>query len=183
MADASATVPPAGDQPTPQTRVFHDAPGNMMPGVALLVAGVLAFTMRMTDVFFAEATAWTFAIWGALFIYAGLIDAYDSYTVTDDALLIKNPLRFWVGDRTWHWGNINRMDIVVKRTEAQPRDVELRIYYTPTGELTIEREDRQYDPFLAQLILDHAVLKPAEKDYPHNLHNLPKGKATYIWNR
>lgn len=184
MADAtSAPVSPAADQPTQQNPVFRDVPGNLVPGVALLFAGIMAFTMGMTDVFFAEAIAWTFAIWGVLLIYAGMLDAYETYTVTDEALLIRNPLRFWVGDRTWHWGNINRMDIIVKREEPRPKDVEMRIYYTPTGELVIEREDRQYDPTLAQMILDHAVLKPAEPDTPQNLYVLPPNKATYTWNR
>lgn len=188
MADATSASIPAGDQPTQatpaqETQVFHDTAGNLVPGAALLFAGVMAFSMGMTDVFFAEAIAWTFAAWGALLIYAGVLDAYETYTVTEDALLIRNPLRFWDSSKTWHWGNIHRMDIVVNRPEAQPRDVEMRIYFTPTGELNIEREDRQYDPLLAQLILDRAVLKPAEKGNPQNLHSLPKGKAIYVWNR
>lgn len=184
MADAtSALIPPAGEQTAPETYVFHDTPGNLVPGVALLFAGVMAFSMGMTDVFFAEAIAWTFAIWGVLLIYAGVVDAYETYTVTEDALLINNPVRFWDSSKTWHWGNIHRMDIVVKRPEAKPSDVEMQIYFTPTGELNIEREDRRYDPALAQLVIDRAVLKPADKGNPQDLHNLPKGKATYIWNR
>ncbi len=59
----------------------------------------------------------------------------------------------------------------------------MQVYFTPTGELTLEREDRQYDPNLAQLIIDRAVLKAAGKDTPRNLHDLPRHKAIYTWNR
>lgn len=184
MADsASATIPPVGDEPTQQSYEFHGTPRNMVPGAALLFAGAMAFTMGMTDVFFAEAMAWTFAIWGALLIFGGLLDLYNSYVVTDEALLINNPVRFWEANKKWHWGNINRMDIVVKRAESRPSDMVLMVYFTPTGELNIEREDRQYDPFLAQMIIDRAVLKPADKGNPQDLHNLPHAKATYTWNR
>lgn len=184
MADAASAMTPAvGDQPTPQTIEFHGSPRNMIPGAALLFAGIMAFPMGMTDVFFAEAIAWTFAAWGLLLIYSGLLDIYNTYIVTDDALLIKNPMRFWETSKTWHWGNINRLDIIVKRPEAKPGDKVMQVYFTPTGELNLEREDRQYDPALVQLIIDRAVLKPAEKANPKDLHNLPKAKAVYTWNR
>ena len=184
MADAaSITTPPAGNQ-SDQQYVFRGTPRNMVPGIALLFAGILAFTMGMTDVFFAEAIAWVFTIWGALLIYSALLDVYNTYIVTDQALLIKNPLRFWEANKTWHWGNINRMDIVVQRPDARPDvDVMLQVYFTPTGELTLEREDRPYDPRLAEIIIERAVLKPAGKDVPRNLHDLPKQKAVYTWNR
>ena len=150
--------------------------------MALLYAGLMAFTMGMTDVFFARAFAWTFAAWGALFIFYGLLDLYNVYEVTDEALIIRNPLKIWSPRRTWDWGRLVRVDVVVNRRNARERDLEMRVYYTPAGELTQEREDRRFDPRLAQLIIDRAALKPADKATPKTTADLPRGeKAIFSW--
>ena len=70
--------------------IYTGSSNNLVPGVALLFGGILAFSMGMTDVFFAEATAWTFAIWGVLMIYSGLLEINETYEVTDDALIVRN---------------------------------------------------------------------------------------------
>jgi hypothetical protein len=162
--------------------VFDGVTGNFVPGVGLLFAGIMAFTMGMTDVFFARAFAWVFTIWGALFIFYGLLDLYNIYEVTGDALIIRNPLKIWSPRRTWDWGRIVRLDVVVKRRDARERDLEMRVYYTPEGELAQEREDRAFDPQLAQLIIDRAGLKPADKGTPRTAANLPRGeKVIFSW--
>jgi hypothetical protein len=193
MADVvGATTPligdqPAGDQPVeaqpaPQPIEFRGTPRNLAAGAALLFGGLLAFSMGMTDVFFAEATAWTFVAWGVLLIYGGLLDLYTTYQVTDNALLIRNPLRPWGATKVWDWANVKRLDIAIKRKDGRPQDTVMQVYYNPEGELAMEREDRQYDPFLAQLIMERAGLRPADRANPKDLHNLPRGaKATFTW--
>ena len=185
MADiAGAAAPvqePAQEQPARQSTVYRGSSNNLVPGIAFLFAGLLAFSMGMTDVFFAEATAWVFVIWGLLFIYSGLLDIYEIYEVTDEALIIRNPMRPWGATKVWDWAHIKRVDIVSKRKDARPRDIVLQVYYNPEGELALEREDRQYDPFLAQQIIERAGLRPADRANPKDLHNLPRGKATFTW--
>ena len=92
--------------------------GNFVPGIAMLFAGLMAFTMGMTDVFFARAFAWIFAAWGALFIFYGLLDLNNTYEVTDSALIIRNPMKIWSPRRVWDWERLVRVDVVVKRRNA-----------------------------------------------------------------
>lgn len=172
------TAPPAE-----QKLVFTGTQRNLALGVAMFAAAVLAFSMKLTDVFFAEAVAWTFAIWGALFIYIGLMDIYQTYEVTDEGLVIRNPLRPWAATKLFDWPHLHRLDVVVKRVDAAYEDAEIQVYFTPEGEITIEREDRAYDPELARLIIERAKLLPTDPSNPTNLTRLPKGKATYIWNK
>jgi hypothetical protein len=163
--------------------VFRSKPRNMAVGVALILAGALAFTMGMTDVFFAEAMAWVAVLWGALFLFSDIIEMFKTYTVTEKALIIRSPGRFWTPRKEWEWGNIFRMDVIVKRPDAHIDDMELLVYYTAPGDSAIEREDRQYSPFLAQCIIERARLKPTEPTNPTNLEELPPGKGTYYWNK
>ena len=110
------------------------------------------------------------------------MDLYNVYEVTDEALIIRNPLKIWSPRRTWDWGRLVRVDVVVNRRNARERDLEMRVYYTPAGELTQEREDRRFDPRLAQLIIDRAALKPADKATPKTTADLPRGeKAIFSW--
>lgn len=155
----------------------------MAVAVAMFATAALAFSMDLTHTFFAEATAWTFVIWGALLLYGNLIDVYQVYEVTDEALIIRNPVRFLQATKVWTWGNVQRMDLIVKRADAEYQDGVLQIHYQEPGELTIEREDRVYDPELARLIIERAGLKPVDKDALPDLTNLPKHKATYNWTR
>jgi hypothetical protein len=181
-AQAPAVVPPVAVYDATPTIKFAGTTSNFVPGVALLFAGMMAFPMGMTDVFFAEATAWTFVAWGALFIYSGLLDMNETYEVTDEALIIRNPWRIWAAKRTWDWARVNRLDVVVKRREAEDRNVVLQVYYTPKGEISLERQDRVYDPTLAQLIVDRAELRPADKDTPKDVTKIPRAeKAVYTW--
>jgi hypothetical protein len=183
MADVVSTITtPEEVAPAKPTITYSGSSNNLVPGAALLFAGILAFSMGMTDVFFTEAMAWTFAIWGALLIYGGLIDINETYEVTDDALIIRNVMRPWAPRKTFDWARVNRFDVVVHRADARDSDVTMHVYYQPEGELANERRDRIYNPALAQLILDHAGLRPADKDTPKDVTRIPhKNKATFIW--
>jgi hypothetical protein len=174
----------AETQATEKTKIiFTGSHRNMAVGVAMFVTAALAFSMDLTHTFFAEATAWTFVIWGLLFIYGSLLDVYQSYEVREDALVIRNPIRFLLPSKIWAWGNVQRLDLVVRRSDAEYQDTTLKVYYQEPGELTIEREDRVYDPELARLIIENAGLQPVDKKNPTNFAQLPKAKATYIWNK
>jgi hypothetical protein len=179
MADvAEATTSPVESQ----SITYRGTTRNLEPGMALLIAAIMAFVMGMADVFFAEALAWTFAIWGILLIYIGLLDIYETFEVTDEALVIKNILRPWGGTKIWPWERINRLDIEIKRPDAEPRDIQLKVFYTEEGELASEREDRRYEPELARLIIERAGLNPADAGNPQDLDNLPSGhKAIFTW--
>jgi hypothetical protein len=180
MANAYESVQPAPSEPK---LVFSGTQRNLAAGISMLIAGILAFSMKLTDVFFAEATAWTFVLWGALFIYVGLMDFYQTYEVTDEALIIRNPLRPWTSVKVFDWAHLHRLDLIVRRVEAKPQDVEMQIYYTPEGEIAIDREDRMFDPELARLIIERANLLPTDPSNPAELTTLPQVKATYIWNK
>lgn len=169
---------------TPNNRlIFTGTHRNMAVGVAMLATGILAFPMDLTHVFFARAVAWTFILWGMLFIYGSLLDVYQSYEVTDDALIISNPVRFLLPTKVWQWANVQRLDVTVRRTDAEFQDAIIKVYYQQPGELTIEREDRVYNPELVRLIMERAELLPVDKKNPTNFTVLPKIKATYIWNK
>jgi hypothetical protein len=163
--------------------VFEGTQRNLVVGLAMLATGALAFSMDLTHTFFAEAMAWTFVLWGVLFLYGNLLDIYQTYEVTDEALIIKNPLRPWGATKVWDWAHLHRMDVVVKRAEAELDDAVMQIYYTPEGEIVIEREDRAYNPELARLIIERAGLKPTAPENPKDLVQLPPGKRTYFWNK
>jgi hypothetical protein len=163
--------------------VFRGSQRNMAVGVGMIVAGGLAFTMGLTDVFFAEAMAWVFVIWGALFLFSDVLDVLKTWAVGPEALEIRSPGRWWSPNKMWGWGEISRLDIIVKRAEARMQDVEMQVYYTAPGDSALEREDRAYSPHLAQLIIERAQLKAAGKDNPTNFEELPEGKTSYIWNK
>ncbi|MCX6046821.1 MAG: hypothetical protein NT075_17080 [Chloroflexi bacterium] len=173
----------AGEKQVTNQLVFQGTRRNMVVGIAMLATAGLAFTMNLTHVFFASAMAWTFALWGGLLLYSNLLDYYETYTVTDAGLLIKNPLRPWGAVKVWDWAHLNRVDIVVKRTEANVEDAVMQVYYTPEGEIVIEREDRAYDPELVRLIIERAGLKPTDPSNPKDLTQLPPGKKMYAWNK
>lgn len=179
----SENVSSAAAQVETEEIVFRSRARNMAVGVALILGGAFAFTMGMTDVFFAEAMAWVAILWGALFLFSDIIEMLKTYTITDKALIIRSPGRFWTPRKDWEWENIFRMDVLVKRPDAHIDDIELQVYYTAPGDSAIEREDRQYSPFLARHIIERARLKPTEPTNPANLENLPPGKAVYYWNK
>ena len=186
MADvASTTTTPVVEVAPAQTlspMVYEGSSNNLVPGAALLFAGIMAFTMGMTDVYFAEAMAWTFAIWGALLIYIGLLEINETYEVTDDALIVRNAMRPWAPRKTFDWGRVTRLDVMVKRADARDADVTMHVYYQPEGELANERRDRVYNPALAASIIEHAALNPADKNTPKDVTRIPQSeKATFTW--
>lgn len=179
---STPTTPAADIMPQQSSLIFTGSSNNLVPGVALLFAGILAFSMGMTDVFFAEAIAWTFAIWGALLIYTGLIDIYETYEVTDEALIVRNVMRPWAPRKTFDWPRVTRLDVVVKRADGEDEDVIMQVYYQPEGELAQERRDRIYHPGLAAAIVEHAGLNPADRNTPADVTRIPRNeKATYTW--
>jgi hypothetical protein len=162
--------------------IYTGSSNNLVPGAALLFAGILAFTMNMTDVFFAEAMAWTFAIWGALLIYSGLLELNETYEITDEALVIRNAMRPWAPRKTFGWARVNRLDVVVKRAEGEDDDVTMHVYYQPEGELANERRDRTYNAALAAAIVERASLNPTDKNTPNDVTRIPrKTKTTFTW--
>jgi hypothetical protein len=171
-------------QSTENTKIiFTGTHRNIAVGVAMFITAVLAFSMDLTHVFFARAVAWTFVLWGLLLIYGSLLDVYQTYEVRGDALVIRNPMRFLLPTKVWAWDNLQRVDVVVRRTDAEYQDATAKIYYQEPGELTVEREDRVYDPELVRLMIERADLLPVDKKNPTNFAQLPKAKATYIWNK
>ncbi len=178
MADIAQANPAASE---PQVVKFSGSSRNLVPGLALLVVGAIAPMMGLTEVFFAEALAWVFAIWGALFVYIGLIDIYETYEVTDEALIIKDYFRFWEPTKTWGWDSIMRADLVVNRTDGDYGDAKMRVYYDLPGEGNIQREDRDYNPELMALVLSKAGLSADGHDF-QDLSKLPETKGVYTWN-
>ncbi len=196
MADAYSptTSPPGAPDPAarpdaapptlPENAIaFRGSPRNMVVGFSLLLAGALAFTMGMTDVFFARAMAWVFVIWGALFLLGDLIDYTKIWVVTDEALVIRWPSRFWMPRKVWDWEHISRLDLLVKRIDPKVEDLEMQVYYTAEGSAVLEREDRVYSEELVRLILERAKLKPTHANNPTSFGTVPPAKATYTWNR
>ncbi len=161
---------------------FRGAARNLVPGIAMLLAAAAAFGMNLTHVFFAEAIAWVFMIWGALLVLVSLLDTYQVFEVTDDGLHLRNYLRFWNGGKVWGWAEISRLEVVVGNKDRRPQDATLRVFYTAPGELAFQREDRAFDAQLAQAIIERAGLKPTAKDNPQDLAqlNVERG-AVYTW--
>lgn len=185
MAEVAQTTisEAAGSENTDNAIVFTGTQRNLAVGVALLVAGAMAFTMGMTDVFFANAVAWTFVAWGVLFIYNALIEMYQTYKVTDDALIIDTPWRPVERHNVFDWAHLHRVDVIVKRNEPKPEDIMMQIYHTPAGETVLDREDRRFDADLAQLIIDRAKLKSTDAALSTDMSQLPKVKGHYVWNQ
>jgi hypothetical protein len=184
MSDVvTAPTTPAPEVTMPQSpMIYTGSSNNLVPGMALLFGGLMAFSMGMTDVYFAEATAWTFVIWGALLIYSGLLDIYETYEVTDEALIVRNVMRPWAPRKTFDWLRVTRLDVKVNRAEGRDEDVTMHVYYQPEGELANERRDRIYNPALAAAVVERAYLNPADKNTPKDVTRIPrKEKATFTW--
>ena len=179
MAEMASTV---ADSVTRFTNIkFEGSFRNFVPGIALLLAGLMAPAMGLTDVYFAGAMAWVFALWGLFFIYVGLIDVYETWELAEESLIIDDPLRFWERRRVWPWADVYQVDVVVERPDARIEDAEMRVYYTAPNSGDIEREDRDFDPELTRLIIERAGLGPSD-NAPADLGHLPQGvKATYTW--
>lgn len=162
---------------------FHGSPKNMAVGFALIFAGGLAFVMNLTHVFFAEALAWTFLLWGLLFLLFDLIDYLETWTVSDEGLRIASPVRFWRREVFWKWADINRVDVIVKRNEPDIKDMEMIVNHQLSGELAIDVDERIYSPQLANLIVERSGLKAAHPISQEGFENRKVSKGQYTWNK
>ncbi len=167
---------------TRESLKFKGRPKSMVSAAALLIAGTLTFTMGIDRLFFVEAIAWTFLIWGALLLYGHVIDLGTVYEVSDDGLVINSPLRFWALNRKWDWGHITRLDVIVRRTEASEGDADLHVHYTPEDSTVLFREDLPYISGLAEEIANRAGLSPARGQAMQSFDSLPQDeKGAYTW--
>lgn len=161
---------------------FRGRPKSMVSAAALLIAGTLTFTMGIDRLFFVEALAWTFLIWGALLLYGHLIDIGTVYEVSDEGLAIKSPLRFWALSRKWDWGNMTRLDVIVRSREARAADVDLHVHYTPEDSTVLFREDLPFIPELAEEIAGRAGLKPERRQAMQSFDSIPQDeRGSYTW--
>ena len=163
--------------------VFHGTPRNMVVGTTFLLAGVIAFTMGMTTVFFAKALAWTFVIWGVLFLLYDFYDWNRTWVVSDEGLRIGSGVSRRKSRTVWEWANVNRLDLIVKRYQPKTQDIVMQVYYTAPGDARLVREDRVFSPDLARLIIERASLKATHAINPAELDVFPPDKVTYIWNK
>ncbi len=164
---------------------FKGPQRSITGSMALLIAGLSAFFMGFTDVFFVEAMAWIFTIWGVLMLYANMLDIAMRYQITDEALILYNPLRFWGMRRVWDWAHIRRLEVEVKQNDASLKDdVIVHVYYTPEGGTVIEREDMPYHGQLVRIIVERAGLKPAPKQKMTDFDQPPLDEAgVYTWKK
>ena len=165
-----------------ESQIFKGKPKSMVSAAALLIAGTLTFTMGINRLFFVEAIAWTFLIWGALLLYGHLIEIGTIFVVSGEGLEVKSPLRFWAQSREWDWGHITRLDLIVDRMGATEEDVVMHVHYTPEGSTVLFREDLPYLPDLAHEIASRAALKPESLQAMQTFSSIPQEeKGTYTW--
>lgn len=167
---------------TGERLIFKGRSKAMAASIAVMMAGLLTFSMGMNQVFFVEAMAWTFIAWGALLLYGHLIDYSTTYEVTDEALIVRSPVRFWNSQRTMDWGHIKRLNVVVDRLEAEAEDAAVQVIYTPEGSGQMIREDMPFNPQLAQEIVTRAKLKAAKGSGMTRFDTIPQDKkGQYSW--
>jgi len=175
---------PAQSAPARDVIVFGGETRNMAMGIAMVGGGAAAFLAGLTHTFFAEAMAWTFIAWGAFFLYSDLLLATRRFTISDEGLEVKIPFRFWSRNKKWAWKDINRMDIKIDRRNTHAKDCDLQVHHQYPGEIALNREDRNFDPELAMLIIARAGLKPAGDAIGVDLANLSLGKSTtFTWKK
>lgn len=167
-----------------QSVTFGGSPKDLVVGLFMLLSSVLAFSMGMTSTFFAKATAWTFVSWGALILFMNLLDLYQSYELDADKLIIRNPVRFWTPYREWEWADIYRMDVLVGKRNRRLEDAVVHIYHELDGEIVKQREDRSFDPKLAQIVIERAKLQAVDDENPKDMNALPLHQnAIYHWSK
>lgn len=163
--------------------VFAPPTKNPAMGLAMTLAGALAFTMGMTT-FFQIAVAWTIVIWGLLLMLVSVLNIYQKFEANDKGLSIRNPLRFWNLNKFWDWSTISRIDVMSSRRDTRLDELEMHIYREAAGELVKEREDVRFSPEMAQVIIERALLKPVDDGNPSDLDRMPLSKkATYHWTK
>ncbi|HHW85297.1 MAG TPA: hypothetical protein GX400_03705 [Chloroflexi bacterium] len=189
MADALQTTAlqtslPEPTAPARPAIVFSGETRNMAMGIAMLGGGIAAFIAGLTHTFFAQALAYTFIAWGIFFLYGDLLLATRRLIVTDEALEIRIPFRFWNRSKSWAWQHIYRLDIVIDRRTTHAKDTAIHIYHQFPGEVAIDREDTNFDPELAALVIERARLKPDGEAAKVDLNDLPLGASmTLTWKR
>ncbi|MEM7127083.1 MAG: hypothetical protein AAF702_12200 [Chloroflexota bacterium] len=185
-ADASSAEPPQEEEELPPLEPiqFRGVQKNPTIAIALTLAGVMAFSMGMTKTFYADATAWSFVIWGVLLLFSDMLDNYQTYELNNEGIYINNPIRFWYRNKSWKWSDIYRIDVLVGRRDSQPEDADMHVYHVLEGELIKDREDRKLDPAMAQIIIERAELQAVDEDNPPSVAQLPLNqRATYHWTR
>jgi len=185
MADMTETTALAEVTAAPRNEiVFGGETRNMAMGIAMFGAGFAAFVSGLTVTFFTEAIAWTFIAWGIFFIYGDLLLMTRRFLVTDAGLEIQIPFRFWSRNKAWAWKDISRFDVIIDRRSTRASDANLHVYHQFPGEVALDREDRNFDPELAALVIERARLKPDGQAARIDLNNLPLGKSmTLTWKR
>jgi hypothetical protein len=164
--------------------VFGGESRNMAMGIAMLGAGAGAFILGLTHTFFAQAIAVTFIFWGLLFLYNDLLLTTRRFTISDQGLKIDVPMRLWNRSRLWEWKDISRLDVVTYRRDIDVENSAIQVHHQYPGEISLDREDRGFEPELAQLIIARADLKPVKENAGVDLGNLPTGRdATYTWKK
>ena len=167
---------------TTERLIFKGRSKSMGASIAVMVAGLLTFSMGINQVFFVEAMAWTFIVWGGLLLYGHLIDYATTYEVTENALIVRSPMRFWALQQVMEWRNIKRINVVVSRLEAQPEDTTVQIIYTPQGSTQMIREDIPFNAALAQEIVTRAGLKASKGSGMTRFDSIPQdAKGLYTW--
>lgn len=187
--EAEEEAEPVESEPEPEPALpplepvmFRGLQKNPSVGIAVLLAGVMSFAMGVTDTFFAEATGWTFVIWGLMLLFSNLLDNYQTYELNEDGIKITNPVRFWFRNKFWAWDDIYRLDILVGRRDTKPEHADMHIYHELSGEIIKDREDRKLDPKMAQLIIDYAGLQPVDESNPATVADLQMSKTEkYHW--
>jgi hypothetical protein len=164
--------------------VFGGQRRNMAMGIAMFGAGAAAFVSGLTHTFFAEAIAWTFILWGIFFLYTDLLLTTRKLEVRSDSLTVDVPFRPWSRKRVWKWEAINRVDVIVHRRDIRQDTATLQVYHQYPGEISLDREDVNYDPELARLIVERARLKPDKSSVAVDMANLPLGSdTTFTWKK
>jgi hypothetical protein len=172
------------EQAAQNALVFGGESRNMAMGIAMLVAGAGAFVLGLTHTFFAQAIAITFVFWGILLLYNDLLVSTRRFTITDQGLKIDVPMRLWNRSRLWEWKDISRLDVVSYSRDINTKNAVVQVHHQYPGDIALEREDRNFDPELAQLIIARAQLKPAKETAGVDLGDLPTGiDATYTWKK
>jgi len=167
---------------TAERLIFQGKSKSMGASIAVMVAGILTFSMGFTGVFFVEAMAWTFIVWGALLLYGHIIDYATTYEVTDHSLIVRCPVRFWNIQQTMEWNNIKRLNVVVGSVEAEPEDATIQIIYTPEGSTQMIREDMPFNAALAEEVVTRAGLKAPKGSKMTRLDAIPQdAKGQYTW--
>ena len=112
-------------------------------------------------------------LWGIFFLYGDLLLSTRRFEVRDDSLTIDIPFRLGSrhasgrGKTSTAW--ISSSSAAICRAD----NASLQVYHQYPGEITIEREDCNFDPELAHIIIGRAKLKADSAAAKIDLNNLP----------